>query len=170
LDASVDADAGAPDAQPCSVDVTDSGVPGVRIQIDGDRCSFAYRQGGLFRYRITLDRDLSYRVEEGTSCGRCGGYSDNLKPLVRASVFGNGGSYCADCDVGCCPPDRAATHTLKAQSFDGVLDWPARAWNGPSDTSAPLGAYFTAGQYKVMVQVQLPGWGLAHAELPISIE
>ena len=155
----------------CAVESSDGGIPGVTIQVEGDRCSFRYGQGGAFRYRVTLDRALPYSVALGSSCGFCGKYGSDAESLVRATVLGSSGaSYCASCDVGCCPPDRAGSYALSPQSLNGTLDWPAKSWNGPSDTSAPLGASFPPGASSVIVSLVLPDGRRAAATLPITIE
>ena len=167
------ADAATP-AQPCAMETTDSGLPGVRIQIEGERCNFAYQQPGSFRYRVELDRPIPYHVEAGTSCGFCSGYSSDAAPLTHAQVFGSAGgevrSYCADCSGGCCPPNRAGDYQLSVQSFEGTLSWPGRVWSGPSDTATPLGDWFPRGDYFVLVQLSAPGIGSAIGSLPITIE
>jgi hypothetical protein len=155
----------------CRVESSDGGIPGVTIQVEGDRCSFPYGQGGAFRYRVTLDRALPYSVAAGSSCGFCGKYGADAESLVLATVVGAGGaSYCASCDVGCCPPDRAGSYALSAQSLNGTLDWPAKSWSGPSDTNAPLGASFPPGASSVIVSLVLPDGRRAVAALPITIE
>lgn len=155
----------------CHNESGDAGIPGVTIQIEGERCVFAYGQGGSFRYRVTLDRSLPYNVAMGSSCGFCGKYGSEADSLVRATVVGPGGaSYCPTCDRGCCPPDRAGSYALSAQSLNGTLDWPAKSWNGPSDTSLPLGATFQRGASTVVVSLELPDGRKASAALPITIE
>jgi hypothetical protein len=148
----------------------------VRIHIEGDRCQFPYGQGGTFRYRVTLERAIPYRVAGGTSCGFCNRLGADVKSLTRAVVVstGEGGliSYCADCDVGCCPPNREAAYELGVQTYEGTLEWPARSFSGPSDTSQKPGAFFPVGPGLVMITVQLPDTTepAAIAKLPITID
>lgn len=177
LDAGVDGQLGhdaGPSARPCAVDIADSGVPGVRIHIEGERCNFAYQQSGTFRYRMELERAIPYHVELGTSCGACRPYSSDATALTHVTVWGSSGdeqiSYCSDCDLGCCPPDREGDHLLSMQSVEGTVNWPARAWRGPSDTTSGLGAWFPKGSYLVMVQLFLPGGDFASGSMPITIE
>jgi hypothetical protein len=172
LDASNSSDAGsdASSSVPCHSDTSNSGIPGVSIHIEGDRCTFAYGQGGSFRYRVAVERVLPYHVAASNSCGFCGKYSSDAQSLVLAIVVGNDGQYCATCDVGCCPPDNEGSYELGIQTLTGTLEWPAQIWNGPSDTFARPGAFFAKGQATVSVALTLPGGGMAFGKLPITIE
>ena len=160
------------DAAPtvCAIAVDDTGLPGVRMRIEGSRCRFRSGEGGSFRYQVELARPIAYRVADGFgSCGFCGGYGADPAALVRATVGSADVRYCATCDEGCCPPDREASHQLAAGTTEGSLEWPGREWNGPSDTSSPLGPAFPPGSYAVKVELRVPGVGTASAQLPIVV-
>lgn len=159
-----------PPQVPCSVDATSSELSGARIHIEADDCSFRPGEGGRFRYRVELPSSIDYEVAASESCGLCAQDRTDPSALVVARVGTGSTSYCPTCDVGCCAPDRAAQWTLQARSYEAVLEWPGRAWNGPSDTLRPLGAAFAPGRYDVDVTLQIPGVGRLTALLPIVVE
>jgi hypothetical protein len=160
----------APADVPCSVDATSNELGGARIHIEADDCHFRAGEGGKFRYRVELPSTLAYQTTASTSCGSCAQDRTDASQLVVARVGTGETHYCPTCDVGCCGPDRAAEWTLHAKTFEAVLDWPGRSWNGPSDTSAPLGSTFAPGSYQVDVTLAVPGVGKLTALLPIVVE
>lgn len=157
-------------AMVCAIAVDDTGLAGVRIRIEGSRCTFRSGEGGSFRYHVELTRPVAYVVAAGFgSCGSCAVYGADPAALVRATVESDDVRYCASCDVGCCPPDREGRHELAGGTTKGTLEWPGREWNGPSDTSMPLGPAFPPGSYAVKVALRVPGIGTASAHLPIVV-
>ena len=172
-DVQVDTDASA--GVPCSADSPENGS-GVRIHVEGDQCNFRYGQGGTFRYRVTVYQPISYFVPESSSCGFCEKLGSDVQPFTRVTVVSFGAnelvSYCADCDVGCCPPSEEAAHRLAKQTYEGVLEWPARRFNGPSDTGQVPGAFFPVGPADVVITVNLPAVrdAVTTVRLPITIE
>lgn len=171
-DAATVADASADAATPplpCSIDVEDPALPGVRLHVEGDRCRVQSGQEHEFRYTLELDAPIAYTApDSGGGCSRCGGYGDDPLALIDFSIGADQTWYCL-CDVGCCPPTTSSMHTLLTGTFTDVIVWPGRAWNGPSDTDEPLGAPFPAGDYDVSVTFAVPGIGSVTARLPIEV-
>jgi hypothetical protein len=153
---------------PCSIEVEDPALPGVRLRVEGDRCRVRTGREHEFRYTLVVDQAITYTAFATPSCGKCGGYSDDPLSLVDYSIGGGDTWYCL-CDVGCCPPTSAVTQTLQTGTFEGVIVWPGRAWNGPSDTAQPLGPPFAPGDYNVSVTFDIPSGGALTARLPIEV-
>ncbi|MDB4990377.1 MAG: hypothetical protein JWN04_5555, partial [Myxococcaceae bacterium] len=159
-----------PPPVPCSVDATSHELLGASIHIEADDCSFRSGEGGKFRYRVELPSTIDYAVPASQGCGSCAQDRTDPGALVVARVGTSSMQYCPTCDVGCCSPDHAAQWTLKAESYDAVLDWPGRTWSGPSDTNTPLGGAFAPGRYEVDVTLDVPGVGKLTALLPIVVQ
>jgi hypothetical protein len=157
-----------PPSTPCAIDVEDPQLPGVRLHVEGDRCRVQTGREHEFRYRLELDDPIDYTVPESSGCGYCGGYGDDPLALVQYSIGAGDIRYCM-CDVGCCAPDTARSETLAAGTFEQVIVWPGRQWDGPSDTDEPLGAPFPEGDYDVSVTFEVPSLGSITARLPIEV-
>jgi hypothetical protein len=158
-----------PASMPCSIEVDDPALPGVRLHVEGDRCRVQTGQEHEFRYRLEVDDPIAYYApDSGGSCGRCAGYGDDPLTLIDFSIGAADTWYCL-CDVGCCPPTTTSQWTLQTGTFADVILWPGREWNGPSDTNEPLGALFAAGDYDVSVTFAVPGVGSMTARLPIEV-
>jgi len=169
-DAATDDDGGAatPDV-PCSIDIEDPQLPGVRLRVEGDSCRVRTGTEHEFRYRLEIDAPIAYTAPySGGGCGRCGGYGSDPRALVDSSIGAGDVWYCM-CDVGCCPPTATSAQMLEAGVFTEAIVWPGREWNGPSDTDEPLGPPFPAGDYDVSVTFAVPGVGSMTARLPIEV-
>ncbi len=169
-DAASEDDSGAPTPSlPCSVEIEDPQLPGVRLRVEGDRCRVRTATEHEFRYSLEIDAAIAYTApDSGGSCGRCGGYGSDPRALVDSSIGAGDVWYCV-CDVGCCPPTTWSAQMLEAGVFTGAIVWPGREWNGPSDTDEPLGPPFPAGDYDVSVTFAVPGIGSMTARLPIEV-
>jgi hypothetical protein len=159
----------APEPEGCEVDATDDSLPGVTVHVEADRCNFDSGQPGEFRYEITVAESVSYQVEASSGCGACRPWGGPVQELVSYRI-GSGEVHYCECDVGCCPPDQSMAHTLAAGDGTGVIRWPGRQWDGPSDTNNPLGPPFPPGAYDVEVSLALPGAGAVTARLPIVVK
>jgi hypothetical protein len=168
-----------PDAsRSCS---TASGVePGapVSVYLEGDKCSFLPGEGGDFRARIVVRDAIAYTAPSSNGgCGRCSrsidnvlqpAYSSDPRSLVNYSVGAGPIQYCV-CDLGCCAPTTEQKLTLAPGTYSELFRWPGREWNGPSDTSSPLGAAFPPGNYAFTARLVIPGVGVTTAALPIQV-
>lgn len=154
--------------EPCYVDATAPGLPGVSVHLETDDCSFVVGVGGEFRYTVTLNQSFDFTTESsGNGCGLCGGVTDP-QTWTQFVIAGDGLSYCPECDVGCCPAQAVAT-SVDAQTIEGTIEWPGLEWNGPSDTQAQPEGEFPAGNYSASLTFALPGIGEVVARLPITV-
>lgn len=72
-------------------------------------------------------------------------------------------------DVGRCPPLDESDETLATTPIEGTIDWPGVQGHGPSDTNQPFGPVFPDGDYKVSVEIDVPGKGRVGAKLSIHV-
>jgi hypothetical protein len=158
-----------PAATPCMTSASSDSLPGVKIEIEAPRCNFAVGQGGEFRWQVTVDEPIAYQTEASQGCGACKAWGGEVASLVSYRIGDNDVHYC-ECDVGCCVPDTSMAYTLKAGSAEGVVRWPGKRWNGPSDTQNKPEGTFPAGSYDVDITLALPGAGTLTAKLPIVVE
>ena len=139
----------APDAsQTCGGGQSTSDLPGVQLLVTSGPCVVTQAQalGGVqFGFRLTIAADVPGVVAFDTAHGAC------LRPdasglIVTETIAGAGQMYCPTCDQGRCTVNASPT-TAKAGTYDYVLTWTGRNWQGPSDTGVPMGAAFPTGQY-----------------------
>jgi hypothetical protein len=157
-----------PDA-PCTFDATSAALPGARLHVEADTCVVPSGQPLEIRYRLELDTAIEYTApSSGGGCGHCGGYGSDPLALVSYRVGNAERHYCL-CDVGCCAPTEAEPHSLSPGSYEGSIEWPGNEWNGPSDTSEPLGPAFSPGAYGIEIKLEVPVVGNLIADLPLRV-
>lgn len=159
---------------PCSVtDVTGS-IPGVKISIQSDRCTYHVGEPAVFTYQVTTDAAVpTIEITASMGCGDCSQPSEDPMSFVSFLISGTstGGDpqqYCL-CDVGCCAPDMAQMIQPKAATASGTIKWSGRNWQGPSDTGNKEGEPFAPGSYGVDVTFNGRAQGSVEATLPITI-
>ena len=158
-----------PRSMPCSVSAVDASLPGVRLEVGASRCRLMRGRSQIFSYVVEVDAPITYRVPDSNgACGRCQGYTRDPLTLIDYTIGDDSVQYC-ECDRGCCAPTTPASVTLRTGRFEGSIPWGGSQWQGPSDTSAPLGDPFPAGEYHVEVAFRVPGVGAVIARLPIEV-
>jgi len=157
----------------CRVEGVVGTLPGVRISIEADKCVFRVREGGEFRYRVSVAPGMepTLHVAAGIDWGDCNICGADPLTCVQEWVGSDAAHYC-ECDIGLCDrPPVDLYVTLLAGDFAGVLVWPGVSWDGPSDTSSPYGPPFPPGSYEVrisLVETGSPGRSVV-ARLPIEV-
>jgi hypothetical protein len=158
-----------PQSDQCWVTAVGAGLPGVSLLVEGARCRVLSGHSAGFAYSLEVEDPIAYQTpDSGGSCGRCKGYSSDPHSLIDYAIGDGSVQYC-ECDVGCCAPTTASSQVVSQGEFDGLIDWPGRAWQGPSDTNEPLGDPFPPGDYHVTVAFVVPGVGSVTARLPIEV-
>lgn len=159
-----------PSASACEVFAESEDLPGVTIHLEGDSCTFVSGQGGAFHYTVDLAESLDFTAPSSNgACGLC--YEASApETWIDFRIEGDGGQYCPECNIGCCPPNEEIESTLVApHRSEALLQWPGLQWSGPSDTNEmPMGA-FPPGSYEVRVTLSVPGVGEVTAVLPIEV-
>jgi hypothetical protein len=160
---------------PCSVEGVTGTIPGVTLAIRSSSCTYVPGQTAHFTFEVTTDASVpGISVAATTGCSACQQGTTDPLSWVGWSVGGrapDGSSqmYCL-CDTGCCAPHDAATIQPAVADEMASFDWDVRNWNGPSDTSAPEGAYFPPGSYAVHVTFHGDASGSVDAMLPITVD
>ena len=134
------------------------------LHVESDRCRIPFGHGQRFTWKLVLRDPIDYTTVDS----RCRGPDDSdASALVDYSIEGGGEKYCL-CDTGLCPAATVHAAQLTKGSSSDSIDWPGRNWNGPSDTTRPLGAFFPIGHYAVKVIFNVGADALT-ASLPIEV-
>ncbi len=154
------------DPLPCSTTGSSPAIPGVSIALSTDSCTFASGAAGSFTYSTTIASPLSFMTGPHANCTPT---TNDPSSFTVTEITGSNARYCPTCDVGLCSEDPGEAITIPAGTYGGVLNWPGRQWDGPSDTGQPLGDPFPPGAYTVHVQLTIPA-GVIDTKLPIAVE
>ena len=127
----------------------------IHVVLDHDSYTFNLAEVGAgvtFSYKIVVDTDVPGVIPSN--------FDDVSQPESSSDLLsfpvidGNGHSY-AIRDTGARPGPAWSARTVPAGEYAHTFKWTGRNWNGPSDTSNPLGDAFPAGEY--MIKVYLRG-------------
>jgi hypothetical protein len=142
-------------ALPCVPTYTGA-IPGASLDLSKTPCNFsisASKDGFALPYTVTVTESVMLR-DFGNS-GKCqaapGHIYGGISPWER--VDGNEQTWCL-CDTGMCfsAPPVPFVATVPGK-YDVGFGWDGKNWQGPSDTSSPIGAAFPPGQYLFRVKV-----------------
>lgn len=136
-----------PDVERCQTFMS-STLPGVTIEISDDVCYLTTEevaQGIGIPYTITIEQPLKLQPAQQASCPAI----EESQLLPFELIEGNDQRYCV-CDSGLCP-EFGEVVELVPGTYERLIEWDGRNWDGPSDTGMPKGEPFPPGAYDVTV-------------------
>jgi len=157
VDSVVPAESRPDSAEPCRVELPSDSI--VRFDFPQQRCHFTVAeaaQGLTFRYGVEVIASELSTVESQAlfEWSTCDTPIVGLNIYLLEKIFDDSHMYC-ECDRGLCNEPSPVALGAKSGRIERTVPWNGRAWFGRSDTNAPFGPPFPAGEYVFSVETQV---------------